>query len=96
MKAARMVVLAVALGAGGIASDFAGGSKGPPLPAAARVILIETTDNVAAKDDIDMGLVVSRSPIDAKSPTPRPDDGKTANRRLAMVRSGVTTSVTPK
>jgi len=37
-----------------------------------------------------------RSLIDANAHAAAPDDGKTANRRLNMVRFGITTSATPK
>ena len=37
-----------------------------------------------------------RSLIDANTHTAAPDDGKNTNRRLNMVRFGVTTSATPK
>jgi len=103
MRAARIVVLAVAIGAGGIAAYLASGSKEPPPAAPAPVVQIETTDILVAKGDINMGQVVSAQdiqwqtwPTTAASSYFVPDDGKTANRRLNMVRFGVTTSATPK
>src|SRR5262249_6836789 len=64
MKAARIVVLAVAIGAGGIAAYLASGSKEPPPVAApAPVVQIETTDILVAKGDINMGQVVSAQDI---------------------------------
>jgi pilus assembly protein CpaB len=62
MKAARIVVLAVALGAGGIAAYLASGSKEPP-PAPPPVVQIETVDILVAKADINMGQVVAAGDI---------------------------------
>src|ERR1700736_2246866 len=58
MKAARIVVLAVALGAGGIAAYLASGSKEPP-PAPPRVVPIDTVAILVANDDINMGQGVA-------------------------------------
>jgi pilus assembly protein CpaB len=58
MKTARLVVLGVALAAGGIAAPLAGRSE-PPPPAPAPVAQIDTVDILVAKDDIGMGRVVS-------------------------------------
>jgi pilus assembly protein CpaB len=64
MKAARIVVLAVAIGAGGIAAYLASGSKEPPpAPAPAPVVQIDTTEILVAKGDINMGQVVSATDI---------------------------------
>jgi pilus assembly protein CpaB len=63
MRAARIVVLAVALGAGGIAAYLASGSKEAPPPAPAPVVQIETTEILVAKTDINMGQVVSAQDI---------------------------------
>jgi len=63
MKAARIAILAVAVGAGGIAAYLASGSKEPPPPAPAPVVQIETTDILVAKGDINMGQVVSAQDI---------------------------------
>ena len=52
MKAARIVVLAVALGAGGIAAYLASGSKEAPPAAPAPVVQIDTVEILAAKADI--------------------------------------------
>jgi len=60
MRAARIVVLAVALGAGGIAAYLASGSKEPPpAPAPAPVVQIDTLDILVARSDINMGQVVT-------------------------------------
>jgi pilus assembly protein CpaB len=63
MKAARIVVLAVALGAGGIAAYLASGSKEPPPLAPAPVVQIDTVDILVAKGDINMGQVVAANDI---------------------------------
>jgi pilus assembly protein CpaB len=62
MKAARIVVLAVAIGAGGIAAYLASGSKEPP-PAPAPVVQIDTVEILVAKGDINMGQVVAAGDI---------------------------------
>jgi pilus assembly protein CpaB len=62
MKAARIVVLAVALGAGGIAAFLASGSKEPPPPPP-PVVQIDTVDILVAKADINMGQVVASQDI---------------------------------
>jgi pilus assembly protein CpaB len=62
MKAARIVVLAVAVGAGGIAAYLASGSKEPP-PAPAPVVQIETVEVLVAHNDINMGQVVQPQDI---------------------------------
>jgi pilus assembly protein CpaB len=48
MRAARIVVLAVALGAGGIAADLASGSTAGSAPA----VQIDTVDILVARADI--------------------------------------------
>jgi pilus assembly protein CpaB len=63
MKAARIVVLAVAIGAGGIAAYLASGSKEPPPPPPTPVVQIETVEILVAKADINMGQVVSAQDI---------------------------------
>lgn len=62
MKAARLVVLTVAIGAGGIAALLAGRSEKPPenQVAAAKP---DTIDILVAKSDIAMGQTVSPSEI---------------------------------
>jgi pilus assembly protein CpaB len=55
MKAARVVVLAVALGAGGIAALLAGRSDKPPAQKAAPAPKFATVDVLVAKADIGLG-----------------------------------------
>ncbi|HXW26043.1 MAG TPA: Flp pilus assembly protein CpaB [Xanthobacteraceae bacterium] len=63
MKAARIVVLGVAITAGGIAAYLASGSKEPPPPPPPPVAQIETVEILVAKSDINMGQVVSAQDI---------------------------------
>src|SRR5215471_11526301 len=63
MRAARIVVLAVALGAGGVAAYLASGSKEPPPPAPAPVVQIDTVDILVARADINMGQVVAATDL---------------------------------
>lgn len=55
MKAARLVVLTVALAAGGVAALLAGRSGKPHTPKVAPVAGIATVDVLVAKSDIGMG-----------------------------------------
>jgi len=59
MKIARLVVLGVALAAGGIAALLAGRSDPPPPPAPPPVAKIDTVEILVAKSDIGMGQVVT-------------------------------------
>jgi pilus assembly protein CpaB len=54
MNPARIVVLAIALGAGGIAAYLASGSDSKPPPAA-PVVQLQTTDVLVAKSEIGLG-----------------------------------------
>jgi len=65
MKAARLVVLGVAVAAGGIAAFLAAGSKQapPPPPPAAPVAQIETVDVLVAKADLGRGVVIQSQDI---------------------------------
>src|SRR6185437_14749959 len=57
MNTARIVVLAIALGAGGIAAFLASGSDNKPAPAA-PVAQLPTVDVLVAKSDIGLGQSV--------------------------------------
>jgi pilus assembly protein CpaB len=63
MKAARLVVLIVAVGAGGIAAMLAGRSEKPPETKVAAAAKPETVDILVAKSDIAMGQTVSPGDI---------------------------------
>jgi pilus assembly protein CpaB len=78
MKAARIVVLGVAIGAGGLAALLAGGGgEQKPAPVAeAPKSQIDTADILVAKSDVGLGQVVSAGdmqwqawPTSAASPT---------------------------
>jgi pilus assembly protein CpaB len=58
MKPARLIVLFIAIGAGGIAALLAGRSEAPPPPPA-PVVQLETTDVLVANAEIGMGYAVS-------------------------------------
>jgi pilus assembly protein CpaB len=57
MNRARLVVLAIAIGAGGVAAYLASGSDRTP-PAAAPVVQLPTVDVLVAKSDIGLGQTV--------------------------------------
>ncbi len=64
MKAARLVVLGVAVAAGGIAAYLAAGGKAPPPPATpAPVVQLETVEVLVAKADLDRGHVIENKDI---------------------------------
>ncbi len=76
MKAARLVVLGVAVAAGGIAAYLAAGSKAPPPPPPAPVVQLETVDVLVAKADLTRGQVIENQdigwqtwPADAANPS---------------------------
>lgn len=59
MKAARLVVLVIALGAGGVAAMLAGRSEKPPEAKPVEAAKPETIDILVAKSDIGMGTTLS-------------------------------------
>ena len=63
MKAARLVVLGVAIAAGGLAALLASGSDDKPSEPAKPVAALETVDILIAKSDIAMGQGVSAQDI---------------------------------
>lgn len=63
MKAARLVVLTVAIGAGGIAAMLAGRSEKPPETPVAAPAAPETIDILVARSDIPMGHTLSPNEI---------------------------------
>jgi len=63
MKPARILILLVALGAGGFAAFLASGDNNKEAPAPVPVVQIETVDVLVAKADIGMGQSVSEQNI---------------------------------
>jgi pilus assembly protein CpaB len=63
MKAARLVVLTVAIGAGGIAAMLAGRSEKPPENQPVAQVKPDTVDILVARSDIAMGQGVSPNDI---------------------------------
>jgi pilus assembly protein CpaB len=59
MKPARLIVLFIAIAAGGIAALLAGRSDQAPPPPPAPVVQLETTDVLVANTEIGMGTAVS-------------------------------------
>jgi pilus assembly protein CpaB len=65
MKAARIVVLGIAVAAGGLAAILAGGyESAPPPPPPAPAPKIATADILVAKKDISMGVALSDQDIE--------------------------------
>jgi len=65
MKAARIVVLGIAVAAGGLAAILAGGyESAPPPPPPAPAPQIATVDILVAKKDIGMGVALSDQDIE--------------------------------
>lgn len=63
MKAARLVVLTVAIAAGGVAAMLAGRSDKPPEVKTAPAAQIATVDVLVAKSDIGMGQTISTGDV---------------------------------
>ncbi|MDE2376154.1 Flp pilus assembly protein CpaB [Bradyrhizobium sp.] len=67
MNTARIVVLTVAIGAGGIAAYLASGSDGPAPTPAAPVAQLPTVDVLVAKSDIGLGQTVKPEDVQWQS-----------------------------
>src|SRR5438552_13024907 len=63
MKPARLIILFVALLAGGLAAYLASGSDNQPPPAPAPIAQIDTVEILVAKADINMGQSVTAQDI---------------------------------
>jgi pilus assembly protein CpaB len=63
MKAARLVVLGIAVAAGGIAAILASGHKSAPPPPQAPVVQLETVDVLIAKSDLSRGDLIEAHDI---------------------------------
>jgi pilus assembly protein CpaB len=59
MNRARIIVLTIALGAGGVAAYLASGSDNKPAPQAEPVAQLPTVDVLVAKADINLGQTVT-------------------------------------
>jgi pilus assembly protein CpaB len=65
MKAARLVVLGIAVAAGGLAAILAGGyQSAPPPPPPAPVAQIATAEILVARNDLGMGVALSDQDIE--------------------------------
>jgi pilus assembly protein CpaB len=63
MKAARLVVLGVAVAAGGVAAFLASGNHKSPEPPKAPAVQLETVDVLVAKSDLSRGEVLGSGDI---------------------------------
>lgn len=63
MKAARLVVLTVAIAAGGVAAMLAGRTAKQPAPKAPEVAKVATVDVLVAKSDIAVGKTIAPADI---------------------------------
>lgn len=63
MKSARIVILGVAVAAGGLAALLMAGGSGPPAPAPVQAVKIDTVDVLVAKNDINIGQSVTASDL---------------------------------
>jgi len=63
MKAARLVVLTIALGAGGVAALLAGRSPKPPEVKPAAPVQADTVDVLVAKSDIGIGQPIAAGSV---------------------------------
>src|SRR5579863_6170547 len=59
MNRARIIVLAIAIGAGGVAAYLASGSDSRPPPQAEPVAQLPTVDVLVAKADIGLGQTIA-------------------------------------
>ncbi len=65
MNTARIVVLTIAIGAGGIAADPASGSDNKPAAPAEPTAQLQTVDVLAAKSDIGLDQTEAIKPTNA-------------------------------
>ncbi|HSV25223.1 MAG TPA: Flp pilus assembly protein CpaB, partial [Xanthobacteraceae bacterium] len=63
MKAARVVVLTVAVAAGGVAALLAGRSEKPPAPIKVEAPKADTVDILVAKSDLGRGQTISPADV---------------------------------
>jgi pilus assembly protein CpaB len=65
MNTARIVVLTIAIGAGGIAADPASGSDNKPAAPAESAAQLQTVDVLAAKSDLGLDQAEAIKPTNA-------------------------------
>jgi pilus assembly protein CpaB len=63
MNRARIIVLTIALGAGGVAAYLASGSDSTPPPQSAPVVQLPTVEVLVAKADINLGQTVTPNEV---------------------------------
>jgi pilus assembly protein CpaB len=67
MMTARIVVLTIALGAGGVAAYLASGSDNKPAPVAEPAVTLQTVDVLVAKSDIGLGQTLKPEDVQWQS-----------------------------
>jgi pilus assembly protein CpaB len=84
MKAARLVVLGVAIAAGGLAAMLAGGGSEPPKPAAVadQTPPIDTVDILIAKNDIGLGSAVTANDLGWQAWPASANSGNFINKKI--------------
>lgn len=80
MKAARIVVLSVAIAAGGVAALLAGRSSKPPEVKPVAAPKVETVDVLVAKSDIPMGQALSPGELQWQAWPPSASSGNFIRR----------------
>ena len=63
MKAARLIVLGVALAAGGVAAMLASGNRAPEAPKPVAQPQLETVEILVAKTDLSRGDVIGEKDV---------------------------------
>jgi pilus assembly protein CpaB len=63
MNRARIIVLTIALGAGGVAAYLASGSDSAPPPPTEPVVQMQTVDVLVAKSDIGLGQTITPNDV---------------------------------
>jgi pilus assembly protein CpaB len=92
MNTARIVVLTIAVGAGGIATYPASGSDNKPLPTVAQ---LQTMDVLVAKSDIGLGQSVAPEDLQWQTwPAATDDQALKRGDSVNVVRYGVSSPTT--
>jgi pilus assembly protein CpaB len=107
MKAARLVVVVIALAAGGLAALLAGrsGHEAAPPEATKPSAQIDTVEVLVAKNDINLGQSVGQQDMQwqiwpvsgGDTALPQTEEERNAGRKVGIntVRSGISTVTTP-